>query len=304
MPGISPDAHVGRVRLRVADLERSLELYRDVLGFEVSGRAHGLVALSSPSDDAGEGEELIVLEEHPGIARRPSRPVTTGLYHVALLLPSRAVLGAMLQQFGRTEYRLRGASDHGVSESLYLDDPDGNGLEIYADRPRERWPMRDGSIEMSIDPMDMNGVLGEAGNPDRAWRLPSGTRVGHVHFTVSSLKDAEAFYCGALGLDVTQRTLVGVLAVSAGGYHHHVNLNVWAGPNPGRDSEKVAGLIEWELVMSSERARADVEQRLESGGYAFQRDTEVVRAADPDGNIVVVRAVSARSPRPTAAARP
>lgn len=302
MPGISPDARVGRVRLRVADLERSLELYRDVLGFEVSGRAHGLAALSTPADDQGDGEELIVLEERPGIARRPSRPVTTGLYHAALLLPSRAALGAMLQQFARTNYPLRGMSDHGVSESLYLDDPDGNGLEIYADRPRDRWPMRDGSIEMSIDPMDVNGVLGEA-VADREWTLPSGTRVGHVHFTVSSLQAAEAFYCGALGLDVTQRTLVGVLAVSAGGYHHHVNLNVWAGRNPPSDSDAVAGLIEWELVMGSERAKEDVEQRLEAGGYAFQRDAEVVRAADPDGNVVVVRAVTARSPHPTAAAR-
>jgi catechol 2,3-dioxygenase len=269
MPGIAPDARVGRVRLRVADLERSLELYRDVLGFEVSGRAHGLVALATPADDDGPGGELIVLEERAGIARRPSRPVTTGLYHVALLLPSRAALGAMLQQLGRTEYPLRGASDHGVSESLYLDDPDGNGLEIYADRPRERWPMHDGLIEMGIDPMDVNGVLREAGDPDRAWTMPSGTRVGHVHFTVSSLKTAEDFYCGALGLDVTQRTLVGILAVSAGGYHHHVNLNVWAGQNPPRDSDAVAGLIEWELVMGNEGAKTDVEQRLESGGYAF-----------------------------------
>ena len=142
MPGIPADAHIGRVRLRVSDLERSLELYRDVLGFEIAGRAHGLAALATPDDGEDAGAELIVLEERPGIRRRPSRPITTGLYHVALLLPSRAALGAMMHQFNRSAYPLRGASDHGVSESLYLDDPDGNGLEIYADRPRERWPRR------------------------------------------------------------------------------------------------------------------------------------------------------------------
>lgn len=303
MPGIPADAHIGRVRLRVSDLERSLELYRDVLGFEIAGRAHGLAALATPDDDDDAGAELIVLEERPGIRRRPSRPITTGLYHVALLLPSRAALGAMMHQFNRSGYPLRGASDHGVSESLYLDDPDGNGLEIYADRPRERWPRRDGFIEMTIDPFDVEGVLGESPESAAPWRLPSRTRVGHVHFTVSSLEAAEEFYCGALGLEVTQRSLVGILAVSAGGYHHHVNLNTWAGSRPQRDNDTVAGLIEWELVVGSDGAKLELEHRLESGGYAFQRDDDVVRAADPDGNIVVVRAVTARSPRPTAAGR-
>lgn len=281
------DTHIGRVRLRVSDLERSLEFYRDVLGFEVNGRAHGLAALSTPRDAAGEGRELIVLEERPGVRPRPRRPTSTGLYHVAILLPSRGDLGRVLRHINASGYPIRGASDHAVSESVYLDDPDGNGLELYADRPRASWPWADGYVMMTVDPFDLDGVFAEAGPPS-PWVMPSATHIGHVHFTVSSLESAEHFYADTLGLDVTQRSLVGLLAVSAGGYHHHVNLNTWAGSSPARGAEDMAGLIEWELVIPDAAARRDAERRLEAGGYAIQRDREVVRAADDDGDIVVL----------------
>lgn len=280
------DTHIGRVRLRVSDLERSIEFYRDTLGFVVSGHAHGLAALSTPDGDRP-GRELIVLEERPGVRPRPRRPTTTGLYHVAVLFPHRAALGQVLRHVTTSGYPLRGMSDHAVSESVYLDDPDGNGLELYADRPREQWPYVDGFVAMTVDPFDAEGVLRDAGPPS-PWSMPADTRIGHVHFTVSSLADAERFYADALGLDVTQRTLVGLLAVSAGGYHHHVNVNTWAGASPGRESDDMAGLIEWEMVISNAEARASAEHRLEAGGYAIQRDAEVVRAADNDGNIVVL----------------
>lgn len=281
------DTHIGRVRLRVSDMERSLEFYRDVLGFAVTGRAHGLAALSTPDDARGAGRELVVLEERPGIRPRPRRPATTGLYHVAILFPTRGDLGRVLRHVNESGYPIRGASDHAVSESVYLDDPDGNGLELYADRPRERWPWSNGYVAMTVDPFDLEGVLVEAG-PPAAWQMPSATRIGHVHFTVSSLESAERFYAGALGLDVTQRSLVGLLAVSAGGYHHHVNLNTWAGTDPGRDPADMAGLIEWELVIPGTAARRDAEHRLEAAGYAIQRDGDVVRAADADGDVVVL----------------
>jgi catechol 2,3-dioxygenase len=272
----------------VSDLERSLEFYRDVLGFVVSGRAHGLAALSTPDDASGSARELIVLEEHPGVRPRPRRPMTTGLYHVAILVPSRGDLGRLLRHVNDSGYPVSGASDHAVSESVYLSDPDGNGLELYADRPRERWPWGpDGYVMMTVDPFDLEGVLAEAGAP-APWQMPSTTRVGHVHFTVSSLQAAERFYAGLVGLDVTQRSLVGLLAVSAGGYHHHVNLNTWAGTSPARQPEDVAGLIEWELVVPEAAARSGAEHRLEAAGYAIERDHEVVRAADDDGNIVVL----------------
>ena len=289
MPGLDARARIGRVRFRVADIERSLEFYRDVLGFDVAGRAHGLAALKTPDADGIGGRELIVLEERPGLHRRPRRPVTTGLYHVAILFPVRATLGRVLRQLTEREYPIRGASDHAVSESIYLDDPDGNGLELYADRPREQWPLHGSEVQMTIDPFDIDGVMREAGDDTIPWALPAATKIGHVHFTVSSLDAAERFYADALGFDVTQRSLPGILAVSAGGYHHHVNLNVWAGADAPRDRDDVAGLIEWELIMDDADARRAVEHRLTAAGYTFQRDDATVRAADDDGNIVVVR---------------
>jgi catechol 2,3-dioxygenase len=289
MPGLDGSARIGRVRLRVADIERSLEFYRDVLGFDVAGRAHGLAALKVPDVDGTAGRELIVLEERPGLHHRPRRPVTTGLYHVAILFPDRGVLGRALRRLNEREYPLRGASDHAVSESVYLDDPDGNGLELYADRPREQWPYRGNEVQMTIDPFDLDGVMRAAGDPSTPWSLPVTTKVGHVHFTVSSLPAAERFYAGAIGFDVTQRSIPSLLAVSAGGYHHHVNLNVWAGEGAPRDRDDVAGLIEWELVIDDPEERNAVERRLSASGYGIQRDETTLRAADDDGNVVVVR---------------
>jgi catechol 2,3-dioxygenase len=142
---------------------------------------------------------------------------------------------------------------------------------------------------MTIDPFDLDGVMREAGDPGVPWTLPARTKIGHVHFTVSSLAAAERFYANALGFEVTHRSLPGILAVAAGGYHHHVNLNVWAGEGAPTDRADVAGLIEWELVVDDDDARREVEHRLTAAGYAVQRDDATVRAADDDGNVVVVR---------------
>lgn len=280
------DTRIGRVRLRVADLERSLEFYRGVLGFELSRQEGALAALSTPAGADLASRELIVLEERPGLQRRPRRPVTTGLYHIAILLPDRATLGCALARLSSAQYPMRGASDHAVSESLYLDDPDGNGLELYADRPRAQWPVDGGEVRMTIDPIDLDDLV-RAG-AGATWALPAATRIGHVHLTVSSLVDAERFYAGVVGFDVMQRSLHGLLALSAGGYHHHVNANTWAGAHPPSDRADVAGLIEWELVVSDADARHAVEHRLEASGSAFERDADAVRARDADGNVMVL----------------
>ncbi|MBV9773387.1 MAG: VOC family protein [Gemmatimonadetes bacterium] len=273
------DAHVGRVRLRVAELERSLRLYRDVLGLVPVREEGSVLALGTPDGvgaDAREGEgagrELVILEEVPGIVRRSPRPTTTGLYHVALRVPSRRALARTVAQLAATRYPLRGMSDHAVSESLYLDDPDGNGLEIYADRPRAVWPFRGGEVQMTVDPLDFDGLLAELGEDAGPWLgLPSGSDVGHVHFTVSDLAAAEAFYAGRLGFGVMAR-IPSLTAVSAGGYHHHLNLNTWAGHGAPREPDGVAGLAEWELVVPGAAARERLRERL--GGS---------RAEDPDG---------------------
>ena len=281
------DTHIGRVRLRVGDLERSLRFYRGVLGFRVAREERSRVALAAGSDnrqtdgDTSGARELIVLEERPGIRRRPSRPATTGLYHVALLVPSRAELGRALLGLNRAPYPLRGMSDHAVSESLYLDDPDGNGLEIYADRPRTEWPVRDGVVQMTVDAMDVEGVISAAQPVSLPWRgLPSRTVVGHVHFTVSDLERAVRFYRNVIGFDMMMR-IPSLAAVSAGGYHHHLNLNTWAGEGAPPDSDQVAGLAGWELRVPDAQARRELIDRL-AGAGALTGSPSGGAAQDPD----------------------
>jgi catechol 2,3-dioxygenase len=265
------DTHVGRVRLRVGDLERALAFYRGVLGMKVSRDEGSTLTLG----------DLLVLEEHSGIARRPARPISTGLYHVALLVPSRRDLGRSLIGLRQAGYPLRGMSDHAVSESLYLDDPDGNGLEIYADRPRSMWPVRDGVVQMTVDPMDVEAVVAAGRERPEPWvGIPPETVVGHVHFTVSGLEPAVAFYRDVIGFDVMMN-IPSLVALSAGGYHHHVNLNTWAGGRPARDSDRVAGLSRWELRVPDGSARKALIERVTAAG-ALASSSNGGTATDPD----------------------
>ncbi|HEV8176438.1 MAG TPA: VOC family protein, partial [Gemmatimonadales bacterium] len=277
MGTLSSNTHIGRVRLRVGDLERALTFYRGVLGMQVTREEGSTLTLA----------DLLILEEHPGIARRPARPVTTGLYHVALLVPDRRELGRSLLGLHQAGYPLRGMSDHAVSESLYLDDPDGNGLEIYADRPRSAWPVRDGVVHMTVDPMDVEGVIAAGRVRPEPWTgLPPETVVGHLHFTVSGLEPAVAFYRDMIGFDVMM-SIPTLVAVSAGGYHHHLNLNTWAGERAPRDSDRVAGLSGWELRVPDGDARKAVTGRLTAAG-ALTSSGNGVAATDPDAIRVTV----------------
>ena len=281
------DARPGRARLRVADLERSLTLYRDLLGLRVVADdgasltlAAGEEAELSPGSAA---RELLVLLERPGIARRPVRPVTSGLYHVALLVPTRRALGRALDRLRVSPYPLRGLADHAVSESVYLDDPDGNGLEIYADRPREEWQVRGGVIQMTVEPMDVVAVLDAGRERFAPWHgLPRETVVGHLHFTVSHLEPAVAFYRDVVGFAEGMR-MPGLAAVAAGGYHHHLNLNVWAGDGAPPDSDGVAGLDSFELVVPEAAEREALARRLKAAGALLDSADGKLAARDPDG---------------------
>jgi catechol 2,3-dioxygenase len=267
----------------VADLERAVSFYRNVLGLQVTRETSGKVSLAP----AAAGDELIVLEERPGIAPRPRRPHTAGLYHVALLVPSRRDLGRTLLALGESGYPLRGMSDHAVSESIYLDDPDGNGLEIYADRPRELWPTRDGVVQMTVDPMDVAGVLAAGQVDAEPWSgLPTGTVVGHLHFTVSNMERVAAHYIDVIGFDPMMQ-VPSLTAVSAGGYHHHLNLNTWAGEGAPADSDQVAGLSAWELRVTGDEARRGLIQRL-GAASVLAAPSDSASARDPDGNLMEI----------------
>lgn len=261
------DTRLGAVHLRVRDLPRLVTFYEDVLGFQLLAEDGATAALGTP-----EGKPLVVLHGEPSAPRRPAG--TTGLFHLALRLPSRADLGALVRRVQNVGHPFQGFGDHNVSEAAYLADPEGNGIELYADRSQEVWRGVDGEIFMTTEPLDVPGLLVAASAP--APRLPDGTTVGHVHLRVSSLEAAEAFYVDRLGFDLVTRSYPGALFTGAGGYHHHVGLNVWGGAGAPRPPDGSLGLMYFELVVPSERAR----QALLGGsveGYLLDPDNVGVR---------------------------
>ena len=237
------DAHIGQVSLTVRDRERSLAFYTDVLGFTDLGG--GRLAPQG-------GRVLIELHERTDAIARPRR--STGLFHFAILVPSRAALGRSLRRLAERRWPLTGASDHLVSEALYLDDPDGLGIEIYRDRPRDSWQrLEDGQLAMATDPLDLQAVHDEPGAETPWHGLEPATRIGHVHLHVPHLDSAEAFYCGRIGFAPMLRRYSGALFVAAGGYHHHLGLNIWAGAGAPPPPENAVGLRAFTIESSAVR---------------------------------------------------
>jgi len=224
------DPFLGAVHLTVADLERSVAYYREVVGLRPL--AHD--SAGRRSHLGVDGRELLVLVEVAGAQQIPRR---TGLFHVALLLPTRADLAAWLGRAARQRIELSGLSDHIVSEAVYLTDPDGHGVELYADRPQELWRDGDGQVQLSTLALDVESLLAAAEAPSTG-RLPAGTTVGHVHLKVADVDAAVSFYTRQLGLDLTVRFGDDAAFFGAGGYHHRVGVNAWgsrgaAPPPPG-----------------------------------------------------------------------
>ena len=263
---IHPAASVGHVHLNAADLPRMLRFYREVLGFREAWADGQTAFLSS------DGQYPFHLGLTVASASRATRRAA-GLYHAAFLFPTRAALGQTLLRLRSEGVALDGASDHRVSEAIYLRDPEGNGLELYADRPREQWPRQDGQIVMATEPLDLAVRLEEAQRAGAWTGIPPGTRLGHVHLRVSDLDRAEEFYHGVLGFDVTTRDYPGALFFSAGGYHHHLGVNIWGGtrpvPAPGGP-----GLRYFTVALPDREVLADIVRRAES------RDIRVEGAAD------------------------
>ncbi len=275
-PSIDPRTDLGPVHLTVADLDRSLEFYEQVLGFQMHWHGGTEARLGAGSED------LLVLTESPGAEPRPRN--TTGLYHFATLLPDRVSLARSLRRLVEKDYPLWGASDHLVSEALYLDDPDGNGIEIYRDRPRNEWRWREGMVEMETRRLDLGGLLGEPGE-ERPWEgLPSDTTIGHVHLHVRDLQGAEGFYHGTLGFDVVTRYGGQALFVSAGGYHHHIGLNTWAGAGAPPPPSGSAGLRYFTVRLPEGSEMQRLIERLREDGVAFEEEPGSVFLRDPSGN--------------------
>jgi catechol 2,3-dioxygenase len=268
------DAQLGVVRLCIANLDRSLRFYRDVIGLNVMSASLHQARLGAHGDD----RVLLELREQSGVRPVPKRGLL-GLYHFALLLPSRGDLGRFVRHHGALGTPF-GAADHSFSEATYLVDPDGLTIEVYADRPRDTWTVRAGEYAAVSDPLDVEDLVGSGG--ERSWAgVPRGSVIGHVHLYVGDLDAAAAFYHAALGLDRTIWSFPGALFMAAGGYHHHVGTNTWAGSAPVATAAD-ARLEEWELVVPEIGVVAAAARSLQAGGYAVARvgDNAVV-ARDP-----------------------
>ena len=276
------DIALGHVVLRVADLDRSLEYYGNTLGLRKLSGDDNVAVLGTH----GVSTPLVELRAHAG-ARPARQQGQLGLYHFAILLPDRAALGRFVQHLSNIGARA-GASDHLVSEAIYLRDPDGLGIEVYADRPRSSWRAAARQIEMATNPLDFDSVI-RAANGEPWTGMPSGTRMGHVHLHVGNLEDASAFYHEALGFDKMVWSYPGALFLAAGGYHHHLGLNTWAGAGATPPVAGDARLIEWRIVTSKANDARAAADSLGGAGYATSEDAGGWLAADPWGTTLRIQ---------------
>jgi catechol 2,3-dioxygenase len=278
---IDPATQVGLVSLTVADLDRSLTYYTEALGFALLGQEGQTAILGAGA------APLLALTELRDARHWPGHH--TGLYHFAILVPTRLDLARSLIHLLQVGLPFPGQADHAVSEALYLTDPDGNGIEIYRDRPRDEWAWQsDGRVHMTVDSLDVRGMLAEATAQPAGWSvLPAGTRLGHMHLQVGNIEQAVEFYHGVLGFDITAQ-LPGALFVSAGGYHHHLGLNTWQSRGAGPAPAGTAGLRFFTLELPGEEARAEVIARVSVAGLAYADAAGAIAVRDPWQNVALL----------------
>ena len=278
--GVSPSGYrlpaetcLGRVRLQVSDLDRSVAYYRNVLGFRAID-ANGHCDLAPRDDD----RVIAELYEFRG-ARHVPPGGRLGLYHFAVLLPDRVAMGRLVRHLLEAGIQF-GSADHAVSESIYLWDPDGLGIEVYADRPRDSWQTRGRELVMGTDLLDLQSLVAMA---DGDWNgIPPGTTMGHVHLSVGDLDWSREFYHAGLGLDAIVWSYPGALFLSAGGYHHHLGTNTWAAGSPPAATDD-AKLLEWELVLPAESDVVAASESLRTAGYGASEDGPDRIVVDPWG---------------------
>ncbi len=280
MDAIAPQTTVGAVHLTVSDLTRSLDYYRGAVGLAVLEEGAGQASLGA------DGRELLVLVEERG-----ARPAAghTGLYHFALLVPERAELAAWLAHAARDRVPLVGLSDHFVSEALYLSDPDGHGIELYRDRPREVWEGKVGTT-LTTMPLDVDDLLGVLDDPatEPFDGLPAGTVMGHVHLKVADIPEAIDFYRDVLGFGLMAQLGEQAAFLSAGGYHHHVGANTWESAGASPPPSGTAALRHATILLPNDGARTDVVARVEAAGRPVEDHGGDPLVRDPSGNALVL----------------
>jgi catechol 2,3-dioxygenase len=266
---------IGAIGLVARDLDLLTNYYRDLLGLTVQERTADKARL-------GTGDVTLIGIEHRPDAK-PDDTATAGLYHTAFLMPTRADHARWIIHIARNRVPITGASDHGVSEAFYLDDPEGNGIEVYNDRPREAWQREDGLIVMPTKQLDVESILREV-DPETATypSAPGGLRIGHIHLRVGDVDRAEQFYRGVVGLDLTRRR-GGATFMSSGGYHHHVGANVWHSKGAGPRDPNRAGLA-WFAVEAADAGTLNaIGERLKAAQAPVAATADGLESADPWG---------------------
>lgn len=267
---------ISQVSLTVSDLSRSVDFYQNALGFSLQASEQSRATLGS-SDYA-----FLELVENPQARQRSG---TTGLYHFAVLVPSRLELARVLYHLAQSKTPLQGLSDHGVSEAIYLADPDGNGIEIYTDRHQDDWPFKNGQLEMLTLPLNTDELFSLLDSENEPWLgIAEDTVLGHVHLRVSHIPEAEQFYCELLGFDLVQRYGSSASFLSMDGYHHHVGMNTWAGVGAAPPPANSVGLREVKINLNG----AAIIDRLQATNWPYEVLDSGLVLQDPSGNGIVI----------------
>ncbi|WP_342542308.1 VOC family protein [Paenisporosarcina sp. FSL H8-0542] len=270
-----PTTYTKHVQLQVADLSRSTIFYENILGLRILVQTKSIVSFTTNGQDA-----ILTIEQPIEVSNHPTN--AAGLYHMALLLPSKKELGIVFNHIRSTGYPFSGASDHMVSEALYLNDIDGNGIELYYDRSPDVWKWQRDMVEMTIDPLDIQSLVASAEQTPFNG-MPEGTVMGHVHLRVADLDEAETFYVKGLGFDVVNRYGTQALFISSNGYHHHIALNTWGNPSSIKRTEQTLGMKSFSIVYPSEEARQKVVAQLKEIGATVSVQSDYVSVIDPSG---------------------
>lgn len=274
-----PNTYVTNVEIKVSDLQRSIAYYQEVIGFKILHQESYKATLTA------DGKTALLTIVQPETVEEKTR-FTTGLYHFALLLPTRRDLANVISHFHKNGVYF-GASDHDVSEALYLSDPDKNGIEIYADRPENTWTWHSNQVHMATEPLNVQSILAEGNN---TWSgLPAGTVMGHIHLSVSSLTEAEEFYTKGLGFDIVTRYGAQALFISTGRYHHHIGLNTWYSENAPKLGEHQVGLKTFSLRLDNEQQVATMKENLRAIGASVTDIAGGFQTEDPAGNKILLK---------------
>ena len=275
-----PTTFVGHVKIRVQNLNRSLQFYKDILGFDILEQTASAAKLTTDGKTS-----FLSLEQPENVIPKQER--TTGLYHFAILLPEQKDLANIVVHLVQNGIRF-GSSDHLVSEALYLNDPDGNQIEIYRDRVPSEWKWSDNEVDMAVDPLDFDTLLKHA-TPDQPWdRMPKASVMGHVHLHVSELIKTEEFYVKGLGMEVVNRFGDQALFLSYGKYHHHLGVNTWNGVGIPAPAENSVGLESFTLLFDNDEVRKQAVMNLEKIGAKILEEENQYVTVDPSGNRIVL----------------